>query len=187
MVKTAIKGSGKKDITEIVIYTNGLKIDLSSVVQKIEPLSSIKPQHRVPVEGGIYVASCKKLMLDSSGFQGVLKLEYYEEINKDDEPSKQIAFGNQVLNMLFSREAKPVEVEPYLEYEDKKYRKVWRISSGRKSWLILHNEVYKDIIKEIKSSLVNERELVIANDLLNTLFKPIFDVLFQMYRKLSKF
>lgn len=70
--------------TALVAYTK-FAGDMARAVQETISLREIRPENRVVVDGGMYIASATNLVLEPSGFLGFLFLAFYREMPEDSE------------------------------------------------------------------------------------------------------
>ncbi|MFH1183121.1 MAG: hypothetical protein V1690_02565 [Candidatus Moraniibacteriota bacterium] len=175
----------------LIVYTKFCG-DITKAVQGTTAISKIRPENRVAVEGGMYVASCTNLKLEPSGFTGALSLTYYRELAVEGEKEgEEVAKKNLVklvLDKFFKATKDKLCIAPDIAYGGKNYEKVWRTcSDDYHHWIILHGGVWKKAIGKMKCELVKERELVFSNALLQTLFTPILNSLLEVHTTLGKF
>lgn len=167
----------KESSNSLVVYSrfNG---DISRAVQKGISVSDLNPQNRVLVDGGMYVASATNLELKTSGFKGFLYLAFYRDMTSSPDEVVQ-SLSVLVLNKLFKKCA----IKSVVTYEGKEYQRVWKIYSSEQ----FPCYVGKDTIGEMKVRLVEERKLLLSNDLLSVLFNPVLDALREAHTELGKF
>lgn len=171
---------------ELVVYSK-FSGDLSRAVQKVTALTDIRPENRVVVDGGMYIASCSNLRLDPAGFLGYLYLAYYEEMNEKNEEVVEKNLTRLVLDKIFSR----VKGRPDIEHEGKKYQLAWRSWSGRGDysthWIILNGHVFSEAVGKMKVRLAEDREILVANHFLSLLFNPVINSLLEAHTTMGRF
>ncbi|MDD5396576.1 MAG: hypothetical protein PHW24_00780 [Candidatus Moranbacteria bacterium] len=166
-----------KEVDNSLVVYSRFNGDLSKAVQKAVSISDINPQHRVLVDGGMYVASATNLELNTLGFKGFLYLAFYQDMTIVPEGVAQ-SLSVLVLNKLFKN-----SVFKSVEYEGREYQRMWRLWSGEK----FPCYVGRDTIGEMKVRLVEKHKLLLSNDLLSVLFNPVLDALREAHVELGKF
>jgi hypothetical protein len=171
--------------TALMVYTK-FSGDVSRAVQKTTSLSEIRPENRIVVEGGMYIASATNLALETAGFTGFLFLEFYQEVKKDAENTAPKSLSMLVMDKFFKKE----KDKPDIVHEGREYRSVWRIWSDTGTighWIILNGDTYGGAIGKMKVRLIERKKLLLSNDFLNALYSPVLNALLDVHTTLGRF
>lgn len=169
----------------LVVYTkfNG---DIGNVSRVVTSLREIRPEHRVVVEGGMYVASATNLKIEPAGFLGFLCLAFYQEITRDTKDTAQQSLSMLILDKFF----KKALGKPDIVHDEKEYRQVWHLRSSTSScehWIIINGHAYEEAVGKIKVQLIEERNMLFSNAFLDMLFSPVLNSLLDVHIALGRF
>lgn len=162
-------------ITNDLVFYQKYEGKMNDLVSRLEtPLSAIKPEVRVVTEDGMYVAGLFNLHLNDKYLKGNAFLKAYTDmdIKTTSEPNIQ----DSIMSKLFG-----AIIKPDIVHDGKRYSKKWSVVSGQSYGSLIigadynnKSVIYPSLIDRLKSDLINERQIVLSNDLSEQLFSPLF-------------
>lgn len=172
-----------KDTKNSLIVYSDFTGDITKASIPTRAIWEIRPENRIVVGCGIYVAKCIGLEAEPDGFLGILTVEYYvEETQKKTE-----SLQDKIIKWFTLDEEKILQKNIF--YEDRKYIREWTslTKDDYRKWVILGNKIHEKAIGSIKISIVNKQRILLSNELLEDLFRPIMNSLLSLYSSLGEF
>lgn len=171
---------------DLVVYTkfNG---DISTAVQKTASLEEMRPENRIAVPGGLYVATCHHLEIKPAGMKGILLLKYYREMIQEEEVRQANSLPLMTIKKFFPGRG----IKPDIIHEGKNYAYEWGEDnseiSGWNNWIIAHGKADTECLGLMKAELIKDKQVLVSNDFLSALFGPVIDSLLVIYRQMAQF
>lgn len=169
----------------LVVY-NKFQGEIQKFVQEaVLPISELNPENRVVVDQGMYIASCRRLELEPSGFYGILRIKYLKEILESDKDHAENLWIK-IKKVFVPKSDIGTSDTGIIEYDDKLYKEMWEIETDR-GWITSHGSVYGEALGKLKAVLYTKKKLLLANEFLMFLTEPVTDSLLKLHREIGNF
>lgn len=180
----------EKSKNDLVIYVSQSSDLVHHVKELKAPIGSLNPETRIISNNDMYAGGFRNLKFDEYGIMGQAYIRFLQLPKAKSE----LSLLEKMTRKLHG-EQKP-DNTLIIEHEGKKYIQAWSISTDEEScssdrlfWLgdSIDREIKQEVIKKLKTRIMNEKNIILSNDLIFGLFSPLCEPTIQTYQAIINY